>query len=169
MITTSTASAIPTIVPRFESAWNAGDAAPSESSTRIWFRRVGVWTKSPRSRPRGRRQPSRVAFEGLPHGDRGRAASLIGSLPPCPHRGPGQRATPSHVQAPREVRSRSTSLTEALPPSHVVARKRLGMPRGCEECRGQGGPDGPRSTRTRALRAQHGGERCLRGRRGARS
>jgi len=35
MITTSTPITIPTMVPRFESAWNAGAAAPSASSTRI--------------------------------------------------------------------------------------------------------------------------------------
>ena len=42
MITTSTASATPTSVPRFESAWNTGDDGPSESSTLSWLRSVGV-------------------------------------------------------------------------------------------------------------------------------
>jgi len=39
---TSTASTIPTVVPRLDSAWNSVEAAPAVSSTAIWVRSVGV-------------------------------------------------------------------------------------------------------------------------------
>ena len=39
---TSTASTIPTVVPRFASARNSGEPAPEDSSAEIWARRVGV-------------------------------------------------------------------------------------------------------------------------------
>ena len=42
MAITSTASTIPTVVPRFASARNSGEPAPDDSSVEIWARRVGV-------------------------------------------------------------------------------------------------------------------------------
>jgi hypothetical protein len=42
MAITSTASTIPTVVPRFASARNSGEPAPEDSSVEIWARRVGV-------------------------------------------------------------------------------------------------------------------------------
>jgi len=42
MAITSTASTIPTVVPRFASARNSAEPAPDDSSAEIWARRVGV-------------------------------------------------------------------------------------------------------------------------------